>query len=88
MPTIIATHNVKDVKHWLASPKRKEILGPLGVSNIRTFVHPQDPNRVGLVADVGDLDALMAAMQSDKALADAMEYDGVLPETMVILVES
>jgi hypothetical protein len=29
----------------------------------------------------------MAAMET-QAAADAMEYDGVLPETLVILVES
>jgi hypothetical protein len=36
--------------------------------------------------DVADLDVVMAAMQ-DPAMADAMEYDGVLPETLVLLVE-
>jgi hypothetical protein len=25
MPTVVAHHDVKDTKHWLASPKRKEI---------------------------------------------------------------
>jgi hypothetical protein len=37
--------------------------------------------------DVADMDTLMAAMQSDEA-ADAMAHDGVLPETLVILVEA
>jgi hypothetical protein len=37
--------------------------------------------------DVPDMDAVMAAMET-RAAADAMEYDGVLPETLVILVES
>jgi hypothetical protein len=37
--------------------------------------------------DVSDLDAVMAAMETDAA-ADAMSYDGVLPETLVILVEA
>ena len=37
--------------------------------------------------DVPDMDALMAAMQTE-AMAEAMEYDGVLPETLVILVEA
>jgi len=36
--------------------------------------------------DVADMDALMAAMQTPGAAA-AMEHDGVLPETLVILVE-
>ncbi len=88
MPTIIGYHNItKGAKHWLTSPKRKEFFGSLGVTNIRTFVDPQDPNRVGLIMDVPDLDALQAAMQS-KAAADAMAFDGVVPESLVILVES
>ncbi len=87
MPTIIGYHNVKDVRHWLASPRRQEFFGPLGVTNIRTFVDPQNKSRVGVMMDVADLNALMKAMQT-KAAADAMAYDGVLPETLVILVES
>jgi hypothetical protein len=81
-------HDAKDTKHWHASSKRAEALRPLGVNNIRTFVNPEDATRVGLVADVADLDTLLAAMKSDKALADAMADDGVLPETLVVLVES
>jgi len=87
MPTIIGHHNVKDTKHWLASSTRSEFFGPLGVTNIRTFVDPQNPTRVAVLMDVPDMDALMAAMQS-KAATDAMEHDGVLADTLVILVES
>ena len=87
MPTVVVHHEVKDAKHWLASPKRKEIFGPIGVSNIRTFVDPQKPTRVALVMDVADMDRLMAFMQT-KAAADSMAYDGVLPETLVFLVQS
>ncbi len=87
MPTVIAHHDVKDTQHWLASPKREELFGPLGVTNIRTFVDPQNPNRTAVLMDVPDMDAVMAAMQTDAA-ADAMEYDGVLGETLVILVEA
>ena len=87
MPTVLAYHDVKDKDHWLASPKREEFFGPLGVTNIRTFVDPENPRRVGLVMDVSDMDAVMAAMETDAA-AEAMEYDGVLPETLVILIEA
>ena len=87
MPTVMAYHDVKDKDHWLASPKREEFFGPLGVTNIRTFVDPENPSRVGLVMDVSDMDAVMATMETDAA-ADAMSYDGVLPETLVILVEA
>jgi hypothetical protein len=88
MPTVVAHHNItKGSKHWLTSSKRKEFFAPLGVTNIRTFVDPQDPNRVALMMDVPDMDAVMAAMQTKEA-ADAMEFDGVVPESLVILVES
>ena len=87
MPTVIAHHDVKDKDHWLASPKREELFGPLGVTNIRTFVDPQNPSKVAVLMDVADMDAVMAAMQTDGA-AEAMAYDGVLPETLVILVEA
>jgi hypothetical protein len=87
MPTIIGHHDVKDKDHWLTSPKREEVFGPLGVTNIRTFVDPQNPTRVAVLMDVADLDVLMTAMQ-DEAMAEAMAYDGVLPETLVILVEA
>jgi hypothetical protein len=87
MPTVIGHHDVKDTQHWLASPTREEFFGPLGVTNIRTFVDPQNPTRVALMMDVPDLDALATAMQSPAAAA-AMEHDGVLAETLVILVEA
>jgi hypothetical protein len=87
MPTVMAYNDVKDKDHWLASPKREEFFGPLGVTNIRTFVDPENPTRAGLVMDVPDMDAVTAAMET-QAAADAMAHDGVLPETLVILVEA
>jgi hypothetical protein len=87
MPTVVAHHDVKDQKHWLASPKREEVFGPLGVTNIRTFIDPQNPNRAAVVMDVADMDKVMAAMEND-TMREAMEYDGVVPESLVILVEA
>jgi hypothetical protein len=87
MPTVIGHHDVKDTEHWLGSPRREEFFGPFGITNIRTFVDPQNPSHVALMMDVRDLDSLQAAMAGPEAAA-AMEYDGVLPETLVILVEA
>ena len=87
MPTIIGHHDVKDQKHWLASPKREEVFGPLGVTNIRTFVNPQNPTQVAVLMDVADMDAVMAAMQTEDAAA-AMAHDGVVPESLVLLIEA
>ena len=77
MPTVIGHHDVKDSDHWLASLSVEEFFGPLGVTNIRTFVDPQNPTRVGLLMDVPDMDAVMAAMETEAA-AEAMAHDGVL----------
>jgi hypothetical protein len=87
MPTVIGYHDVKDSKHWLASPKREEFFGQLGVTGIRTFVDPQNPSRVAVLMDVPDMDAVVAALSTD-AGAEAMAHDGVLAETLVILVEA
>ena len=58
MPTVFGYHEVKDTGHWLASPKRQDLLGPLGVTNVRTFVDPERPTRVGVLMDVPDMEAL------------------------------
>ena len=46
-----------------------------------------DPTRVGGLMDVPDLDALVGAMNTEAA-AEAMASDGVVPETLVVLVEA
>jgi hypothetical protein len=86
MPTVVATHDVKDVDHWLSSPKREEVFGPIGVTNIRTFVNPTDRSHVCISMDVADMDALIAVLQAEAGAA-AMDFDGVLGETLVMYVE-
>ena len=86
MPTVIGHHDVNDTDHWLASPKREEFFGPLGVTNIRTFVDPQNRTQVAVLMDVPDMDAMAAAMQTEQA-AQVMAHDGVQADTLVILVE-
>jgi hypothetical protein len=86
MTTMIIFHEVDDVEHWLASPKREELMGPSGIT-VRTFVDPEKTNRVGLIVEVPDMDVLQRMMESAEG-ADAMKFDGVRPETIVMLVES
>ncbi|MGF1511826.1 MAG: hypothetical protein ACFB9M_20215 [Myxococcota bacterium] len=85
MTKLIATHEVDDVAHWLASPKRGEVFASVA-TNIRTYVDPSHPNRVGVSMDVTDLSAFEAVVKSDAGTA-AMKHDGVRPETLVVLVE-
>jgi len=87
MPTIIGHHKItKGSKHWLSSPKRKEFFGALGVTAIRTFVDPADDSRVAIMMDVPDMAAFEKAMKGPKA-AEAMAFDGVVPESLVVLIE-
>jgi hypothetical protein len=83
MATWIAFHEVDDVEHWLHSPKRQELFGPLGITG-QLFTDPANSNRVGLLLDVPDMDAFQKVLQS-QAGADAMKFDGVHPETLVML---
>jgi hypothetical protein len=86
MPTLLVFHEVDDVDHWLASPKREEFFGPLGMT-ARTFRDPEGSNRVGLIVEVPSIEAWQAALESEEA-AEAMKFDGVRPETIIGLVES
>jgi hypothetical protein len=85
MPTLLAFHEVDDVDHWLGSPRREKVFGPLGIT-VRTFRDPDGSNRVGLIAEVPDMAAFEEVMQSEAA-SDAIKFDGVRPETLLILTE-
>jgi hypothetical protein len=86
MTTMIVFHEVDDVGHWLASPKREEFFGLMGMT-ARTFIDPEKTNRVGLIVEAPDIDTFRRALESKEA-AEAMKHDGVRPETVVMLVES
>jgi hypothetical protein len=83
--TYLVFHEVEDVEHWLSSPKREEVFGPMGIT-ARTFHDPEGSKRVGLVVEIPDLAAYQEFMQTEAA-ADAMKHDGVRPETLLVLSE-
>ena len=85
METLLVLHEVDDLDHWLASPKREELFGPKGMT-VRTFCDQEDSSRVGLIVEVPDMSTWQEALQSDEA-AEAMKFDGVRPETIRVLVE-
>ena len=85
MATYLAFHEVDDVNHWLSSPKREEVFGPMGITT-RTFHDPEGSKRVGLIVEIPDMAAFQEFMQSEAA-ADAMMHDGVHAESLLILSE-
>ena len=86
MASVIVFHEIDDSAHWLASPKREELFAPMGIT-MRTLLDPTDPNRAAVQAEVPNLDALNALMQSE-AVAAAMGFDGVRADTVVVTLEA
>src|SRR2546430_14838830 len=86
METLLVFHEVDDVDHWLSSPKREELFGPLGMT-ARTFRDPAGSNRGGLIVEGPDVAASQEALETEAA-AEAMEVGGVRPEAILGLVEA
>ncbi len=86
MPMVIGYHEIDDRGHWLASPKRDELFGPLGITH-KTFIDPENPHRAAVLADVPDMAAFQAMMASQQG-GEAMAHDGVRADTFVLLVEA
>jgi len=82
MATYIAFHEVDEVDHWVHSPKRQELVGPMGITG-QLFTDTAKSNRVAVILEIPDMAAFQELLQSE-AGADAMKFDGVRPETMVI----
>ena len=82
MATYIVFHEVDDVDHWLHSPKRRELIGSMGITG-RLLTDTAKSNRVAVILEIPDMEAFQELLQSE-AGTDAMKFDGVRPETMVI----
>ena len=85
MPALLVVHDVDNVEHWLKSPKRQELMGPRGFV-VRTFVDPNDSNRVGLVVEGATYEDFQELLRSNEA-PEAMKYDGVRADTLQVLEE-
>ena len=85
MPTVLVYHEIDDKEHWLASPKREELLAPMGIKH-RTFLDPQNEHRAAVLFEVPDM-AAFQSMMTAPSTADAMASDGVRADTVVVLVE-
>lgn len=90
MPTLLITHEVEDAQHWAKAWKkgpgsRHEMFAKIGVT-ARNFRDPNNPNLVGLIAEVPDMakfDAFMATAEAKQA----MEEDRLRGATLRLLFE-
>ena len=91
MTHLMITHEVKDAEHWLAAwqgeDSRHELFKANGAAHVHTLQDPDNPNITGLIIAVTDMDALMAMLESEEGQAAAAE-DGVMPETMKMLIQA
>ena len=90
MTTVIAFHEVEDGEHWARAWRkgpgsRHEMFAKVGVLS-RTFRDPENPNSVGVLFDVEDMEKFQTFMASDEA-KQAMAEDRLKVETLRILVE-
>ena len=67
MATHLIFHEVDDVEHWLNSPKRAELFGPMGVT-VRTFHDPQGSKWVGGIVEIPDMAAFQEEIEAWSAL--------------------
>jgi uncharacterized protein (TIGR02246 family) len=91
MTHLMITHEVDDADHWMAAwtgeDSRHKLFTDNGAARVHTFRSADNPNLVGLMIGVKDMDALNAMLSSDEGQAAAAE-DGVRMDTIVTLTES
>jgi hypothetical protein len=79
MPRVVITHDVVDLQRWLAGKgERAEVISAIG-SNVVDTVALDGSNKIALIAEIDDLAALQAMLDSPPELAALVEKHGVLP---------
>lgn len=88
--TVAVTHEVEDQDAWLAAwsgpDSREAMFMEHGVTDVRIFTGPEDSNRIGLLMEVADMDALMAFMATP-GVQEAAREDGVVWDTIRFMPE-
>jgi hypothetical protein len=86
MPRIVATHAVKDVKHWASKgDERVEAFAPFA-TDVVSYVAADGSDQVAVSANMHDMEGMMAFMQSPEG-AEAMEAHGVI-QPVIIHIEA
>ncbi len=88
---LMITHEVDDAERWLAAwrgeDSRQDLFKANGAKHVHTFRNADNPNLMGLIIAVNDLDALNAMLGSEEGIAAAAE-DGVRQDTMTVLTQA
>lgn len=88
--TLAITHEVEDADRWLAAwqgeGSRHELFAQHGAPHVRVFQSGDNPNHVGLLLDVEDMEALHSLLSSPEG-EQAKAEDGVKDATMAVFAE-
>ncbi len=68
MPTVVVRHKVRDFDTWLKGHQDRVELFSKFSSGFQTFQDTNDPNSVVLVAEVFDLDGMLALMSNPEIM--------------------
>ena len=81
MPRVVLTHGVVDVDRWLqGKAERAEAIESGSGSNVVDYVAQDGSNNIAIGADVADLAALQAILESPPPdVLAKMETHGVVP---------
>lgn len=82
METFVAIHEVDDVDHWFSSQRRAEFFEPYGI-RATPFRHTEGSNLTAVLIETPDMETFDRAMKAPEA-AEAMQHDGVRPETLQV----
>ena len=90
MTTLMIFHEVEDGNVWANAWKkgpgsRHELFAKIGMK-CRNFRDPNNPDSVGILAEVPDMDAFRALLDSDEG-KKAMSEDRLKLETMKVIEE-
>ncbi|WP_167305809.1 hypothetical protein [Nocardioides euryhalodurans] len=86
MPRMVITHDVVDIERWLkGKDERSAALGAVG-SDVTDHVAMDGSNTIAVSADIHDLEALQALLDSPPPeVAALMEAHGVVPPLTVYI---
>ncbi len=80
MPRMVITHAVVDVARWLEGKAERASAISAAGSNVTDYVAADGSNNIAVTADVHDMDAARAIMDSPSPeVAAQMEAHGVIP---------
>ena len=82
MPRAVATHTVKDVKHWASKHDERVELFASFATDVVSYVATDGSNQVAIALNIHDMEGMIAYRHTPKAAA-AEEVQGVIHPVII-----